>query len=245
MLLANFKIMLTKTRPTSSNSKDKAPFSAAPEKTRVLIVDDHPVMREGLVRVLERESNVTVCGEAGDITQALKQINSTKPDLVLVDISLRGENGLNLIKEIKTRDPQTSVLVHSMHDETVYAERALRAGANGYLMKHETTQELLRAIRQVLQGEIHLKSTAAKQIVQRLATGRPFSGSSQMWLLSKREFDVLKQIGRGLGTRPIAAAMQISVKTVHVHRANIKRKLHLKESASLVHFAVQWMESQV
>lgn len=236
--------MLTPKR-LSPRAKPKTPSSAAPTKTRVLVVDDHPTMREGLIRVLEREPDLAVCGEAGDIHRALKEIDASKPDLVLVDISLGGENGLELIKDIRSRDPRLRVLVYSMHDESVYAERALRAGAMGYIMKHEPTHELLRALRQVQQGEIYLKTTAVKQIVNRLALGKSAEGESPLRLLSEREFEVLKLMGRGFGTRQIADALEISIKTVHVHRANLKRKLELKQGASLVHFAIRWVESQV
>ncbi len=169
--------MLSK-KPSASKSRSKPPAEVDSKKAKVLIVDDHPVMRAGMRRVLGKEPDLVVCGEAASIRQALEEIESSKPDLVVVDISLAGENGIDLIKEIRARYPEMLILAYSMHDESIYAERALRTGANGYITKHEPTQGLVDAVRNVLQGEIHLNPAIIKHIMHRLAAGQPDKGSS-------------------------------------------------------------------
>lgn len=213
-------------------------------KTRVLLVDDHPTMREGLIRVIEREADLTVCGEAESIQRALEVIESAKPDVAVVDISLAGQNGLELIKDIKVRHPQLSVLVHSMHDESVYAERALRAGAKGYISKKEPPQKLLQAIRDVLKGEIFLSAAMTRQILHAVGADRADRKTSPFQELSDREFEVFELTGQGLGTNEIAGTLHLSEKTVQAHRDHIRQKLNLPDGRSLTRFAIRWVESQ-
>ncbi|MBI4660366.1 MAG: response regulator transcription factor [Verrucomicrobia bacterium] len=219
-------------------------LSAGVKKTKVLLVDDHPIVREGLVRVLERESDLEVTGQAGSVREALEQIEQARPDFAIVDISLAGRNGIELIKQMRLQCPQLPILVHSMHEESVYAERALRAGASGYLMKQEAPEKLVQAIRTIMQGEICLNRTAVRQLVHRLAAGAQTEETTPLLSLTEREFAVFRLIGQGHGSAQVAEALSMGKKTVQVHREHIKRKLGLKDGTSLVHFAIQWMESQ-
>jgi len=228
-----------------SKGKEPKPLPAAKlKKTRVLLVDDHPTMREGLIRVIEREADLTVCSEAESIQRALEMIESSKPDIAVVDISLGGQNGIELIKDIKVRYPQLPVLVHSMHDESVYAERSLRAGAKGYISKKEPPQKLLQAIREVLQGEISLSATMTRQILHAVGADRPDRKTSPFRELSDREFEVFELTGQGLGTKEIAGALHVSEKTVQAHRDHIRQKLDLPDGRGLTRFAIRWVESQ-
>lgn len=230
-----------------SLSKGKEPkplLTAGLKKTRVLLVDDHPTMREGLIRVIEREDDLTVCGEAESIQRALEMIEASKPDIAVVDISLGGQNGIELIKDIKIRYSQLPVLVHSMHDESVYAERSLRAGAKGYISKKEPPQKLLQAIREVLQGEISLSEAMTRHILHAVGADRPDRKTSPFRELSDREFEVFELTGQGLGTKEIAGALRLSEKTVQAHRDHIRQKLDLPDGRSLTRFAIRWVESQ-
>jgi DNA-binding NarL/FixJ family response regulator len=213
-------------------------------KTRVLLVDDHPTMREGLMRVIEREADMTVCGEAESIQRALEVVETSKPDISIVDISLAGQNGIELIKDLKVRHPRLPVLVHSMHDESVYAERSLRAGAKGYISKKEPPQKLLQAIRDVLQGEISLSAAMTRQILHTVGADRADRKTSPFRELSDREFEVFELTGQGLGTKEIAGTLHLSEKTVQAHRDHIRQKLHLPDGRSLTGFAIRWVESQ-
>lgn len=215
-----------------------------PAKIKVLLVDDHPTMREGLMRVIEREADMTVCGEAESIQRALEVVETSKPDIAIVDISLAGQNGLELIKDIKIRHPQLPVLVHSMHDESVYAERALRAGAKGYISKNEPPHKLLQAIRDVLKGEIFLSAAMTRQILHTVGADRADRKTSPFRELSDREFEVFELTGQGLGTKEIAGTLHLSEKTVQAHRDHIRQKLNLPDGRSLTGFAIRWVESQ-
>jgi DNA-binding NarL/FixJ family response regulator len=230
-----------------SRKKKSAPRpepKSSPAKIRVLLVDDHPTMREGLIRVIEREADLTVCGEAESIPQALAVIESTRPDVAVVDISLAGQNGLEFIKDIKVRHPQLAVLVHSMHDESVYAERALRAGAKGYIGKNEPPRKLLQGIRDVLKGEIFLSAAMTRQILRAVGSDRVDRKTSPFRELSDREFEVFELTGQGLGTKEIAGTLHLSEKTVQAHRDHIRQKLNLPDGRSLTSFAIRWVESQ-
>lgn len=220
------------------------PAASGRRRVQILIVDDHPVMREGLVRVLEQEAGLTICAQASNIPEALAAIETAKPDLAIVDISLKGQNAIELIKDIKVRHPRLPILVHSMHDESVYAERSLRAGAGGYIMKHEPPQQLLVAVHRVLGGEIYLSENMTQEMVRRAAICRRKEGASLLHQLSDREFEIFEMLGRGLQTKEIAALLHLSPKTVHTHREHLKEKLKLESSASVVRRAIQWAESQ-
>jgi len=215
-----------------------------PSKTRILIVDDHPMMRQGLALLIDHEPDLVTCGEADTAGQALNLIASHKPDLVLADISLPDKSGLELIKDIKALHPGLPVLVVSMHDETLYAERVLRAGGGGYIMKQEGGKKLMEAIRQVLAGRTYVSEKISTRIIEVFAGGRQRVESSPLERLSDREFEVFRLIGGGKGTREIAGHLHLSVKTVEVHRANIKKKLKLGSGPDLVHHAIRWVEAQ-
>jgi DNA-binding NarL/FixJ family response regulator len=211
-------------------------------KKRILIVDDHPIMRQGLALLVNNDPTLEVCGEAEDASTAVAAAVKLKPDMVIADISLPGRNGLELIKDLHALQPGLPVLVVSMHDESIYAERVLRAGGRGYVMKGEGGQKLLTAIQQVLGGGIFVSENISARILE-LFSGRR-SGSSPVEKLSDREFEVFQLIGQGRSTRDIAAELHISIKTVEVHRVNIKEKLDLKTASELIHYAVRWVDGQ-
>ena len=216
---------------------------ATPDRKKIFIVDDHPMMREGLAQLIGHETDLVVCGEADDAAQALEQIEKLQPDLALVDITLRSTSGLELIKDLRIRVPALSILVISMHDESLYAERVLRAGGRGYVMKQEGGKKLMEAIRQVLSGKTYVSERISAKIFD-LFSGRPTESSSPVERLTDREFEVFRLIGQGLSTKQIAEKLRVSAKTVEVHRVNIKQKLKVATAAELIHFAVRWMDSQ-
>ncbi len=218
--------------------------SAKPRK-RILIVDDHPIMREGLAQLINHESDLMVCGEAESAEQAVSAVQSLKPDLVLADITLPGKNGLELIKDLQVLRPDLSVLVLSMHDESLYAERVLRAGGRGYVMKQEGGKKLMAAIRHVFSGQVYVSEKMSARILDLFSGRRPEAGGSPVAKLTDREFEVFQLVGAGKGTRDIADQLHLSIKTVEVHRANIKRKLGIKTAPELVRHAVRWVESQL
>lgn len=213
-------------------------------RKRLLIVDDHPMMRTGLAQLIENEDDLRVCAEADNAAQALDAALGQKLDLILLDISLPDKNGLELIKDIRAVKPTLPILVVSMHDEALYAERVLRAGGRGYIMKQEGGKKLLEAIRQVLNGQIYVSDKISSGILETLS-GRPAEASAfPIQHLSDREFEVFQLIGLGKGTREIADHLHLSVKTVEVHRLNIKKKLNLKTATDLVRHAVRWLETE-
>jgi DNA-binding NarL/FixJ family response regulator len=216
----------------------------AKAKQRVLIVDDHPMMRQGLAQLINHEPDLAACGEADTAAQALKLMSAVKPSLVLVDISLPDRNGLELIKDLQALQPGLPVLVVSMHDESLYAERVLRAGGRGYIMKQEGGKRLMQAIRQVLSGRIYVSEKMAAKILEIFSGHRAEVAQSPVERLSDREFEVFQLVGQGKGTREIAGHLHLSVKTVEVHRANIKHKLELKHGTDLVRYAIRWAEAQ-
>jgi DNA-binding NarL/FixJ family response regulator len=216
---------------------------AKKSKSRILLVDDHPIVRQGLAELIDHEKDLSICGTAEDIHKALDLVTELKPDLVIVDISLRGSNGLELLKNIKVRYPKQVVLMLSMHDESLYAVRALRAGAAGYVMKQEATETLITAIQQVLRGEIYLSERMEKKMMQQLVGGPSARTGSPLEDLSDRELEVFNLIGQGHGTRQIAEELHLSIKTIESHRAHIKEKLNLKNATELVQHAIQWREA--
>ena len=212
-------------------------------KIRVLIVDDHPIVRQGIAQLINQETDLTTCCEAGSAQEALDIMERCSADILLVDISLDGVSGIELVKMLKSRHPKTPALVISMHDESLYAERALRAGARGYIMKQEATEKVLTAIRQVIRGDIYLSERMQAKILQRVLSGDD-SGLSPIDLLSDRELEVFRLIGHGFATGDIARELNRSVKTVETHRAHLKDKLSLKNAAELTRYAVQWIEQE-
>ena len=217
---------------------------ATQNRKRIFIVDDHPMMRQGLAQLIGAETDMAICGEAENAESALDNIGTLRPDLVLADISLPGKNGLELIKDFQAVQPGLPVLVISMHDESLYAERVLRAGGRGYIMKQEGGKKLMLAIRQVLAGKIYVSEKMSADILEIFSGRRAGTEGSPVEKLTDREFEVFQFIGQGKGTRNIAEKLHLSVKTVEAHRANIKAKLKLKSASELVRFAVRWSESQ-
>ena len=210
-------------------------------KRRVLIVDDHPLMRQGLAQLINQQSDLAICGEAEDVPQALQQTSDLKPDVVIVDLSLRGSDGIELIRRLHLQYPQLPILVLSMHDEALYAERALKAGAWGYIMKQEATHQVLSAVRRVLAGEIHVSQLVSSRIMQGMVGGSGISKRSPLERLSDRELEVFRKIGRGATTKEIATELHLSVKTIETYCAHIKEKLRLQSQRELVQHAIQWI----
>ncbi|MEO7101144.1 MAG: response regulator transcription factor, partial [Luteolibacter sp.] len=239
----NIKNMSTKL-PRDRDPKPKVLTATEKRAIKVLLVEDHPTMREGLIRVIEREADLTVCGGAETIQQALALVESAKPDIVVADVSLGNQNGLELIKDLKVRHPKLPVLVHSMHDESVYAERSLRAGAKGYVSKKEPPQKLLQAIREVTRGEIFLSDAMTRQILRAVGSNQAEGSNSPFRELSDREFEVFELTGKGLGTKEIAGALHLSDKTVQAHRDHIRQKLNLPDGRGLARAAARWVEAQ-
>ena len=209
---------------------------------RVLIVDDHPLLRDGITRLINSQLDLVVCGEAEDRASALAITETAKPDVAVVDISLKDQSGLELIKDFRVQFPGLLILALSVHDESVYAERALRAGARGYVMKREASEKVLEAIRSVLEGKVYASSQVAAAILDKV-TGHPAGPMrSVLDILSDRETEVLMWIGKGYGSNQIAKQLHISVKTVEAHRANIKLKLKLSSSSELLQCAIGWAQ---
>lgn len=218
----------------------RASVGAEQAKYRVLVVDDHPIVRQGLALLIDQEPDLAVCGEAEEAESALDAIAENRPDVVLLDLSLPGPDGLELLKTIRATDPSLPVLVLSMHDETVYAERALRAGANGYIMKQEATENVLVALRRILRQEVYVSERVASAMLRQIASGPGRSRQDPMARLSDRELEVFRLIGEGHGTRQIAEELGLSVKTVESYQAHIKDKLALQGSRDLVQRAIEW-----
>jgi DNA-binding NarL/FixJ family response regulator len=217
--------------------------SASPGRTtQILIVDDHPIIREGMTHLLNLQENLHVCFAAGSAEEALAAMDR-RPDLAIVDISLQSDSGLELVKTLRHRYPDLAILVLSMHDESLFAERALRSGANGYLMKLEATEHVLNAIREVLAGNIYV-SAAMHEKLARALTITHKKPEGRIASLSEREFEVLHLIGLGFSAREIAEKLNRSVKTIEAHQANIKEKLNIRNGKELMRFAIQWIESQ-
>lgn len=212
-------------------------------KTKVFLVDDHPLVREWLSQLIQRENDLTVCGEAEDTHEALVRIEQSQPDIVIADISLKSTHGLELVKDLQARQPDLPVLVLSMHDESLYAERVLRAGAKGYITKQEATKRILQAIRQVLSGQIYISEKMASRMVHKMVLGHAQEQKSPIERLTDRELEVFQLIGRGQGTRRIAAELHLGIKTVESYRARIKEKLKLEDGTQLLQHAIQWVHS--
>lgn len=223
--------------PSKSESKTE-------KGCKVLLVEDHPMFREHLGNLINRELGMAVCGEADNIRDAMRLIHETQPDIAIVDITLRGSSGLELIKDIKAQKLEVNVLVLSMHDEELYAERALRAGAKGYITKNEASTEVVRAIRSVLQGDVYASRRMTAKLLERLTRKRVAPDLAGMETLADRELEVFQMLGRGSSTREIAQSLGLGESTVETYRARIKEKLQLRSAAELYLRAGQWVRDQ-
>lgn len=222
------------------------PISEPPEVTarRILLVDDHPIMRHGLAQLIRAEEGLDVCGEAGSAKEAMHVVERLKPDLVIVDLTLPDKNGLELLKDIHAQHPHLTCIVLSMHDETLYAERALRAGARGYVMKEAAAEHLVGAIRRVLGGGLYVSDAVASRMLQGVVGTRTKMDGPLIERLTDRELEILEMIGNGVATKNIADRLAISTRTVEAHRAHIKEKLGISDGPALVRYAVQWVDSR-
>jgi DNA-binding NarL/FixJ family response regulator len=212
-------------------------------KIKIFLVDDHPLVREWLTNLIHQQPDLVVCGESEDAPHALQEISTTKPDVAIVDISLKHGSGIELIKNLKMFHPDIAVIVLSMHDERLYAERALRAGARGYIMKRETAKKIIMAIRQVLDGKIYMSESLASVFAEKFVDGRLPARGSLVERLSDRELEAFQLLGKGYETRQVAEMMNVSMKTVQAHCAHIKEKLKLTNAAELLREAVRWQEN--
>ncbi len=210
-------------------------------KSTVLLVDDHPIVRQGLAQLINQEPDLEVCAHAEDAATAFQAISMHRPDIVVLDLSLNGPDGLTVLKELRLTQPGLPVLVLSMHDETLYAERALRAGANGYIMKQEATERVLEAIRRIRGGEVYVSDKIAKRLLRQVVSSPAAAGKSPIEALTDRELTVFRLIGKGRGTREIADDLRVSIKTVESYQAHIKEKLSLSNARELVQRAFQWV----
>ena len=212
-------------------------------KHKIFLVDDHPLVREWLTNLLHQQTDLMICGEADNATAALAAIAATSPELAIVDISLKSSSGVELIKNLKAQCPALPVLVLSMHDESLYAERVLRAGAHGYINKSETAQKMVEAVRRVLGGKLYISERVAELMASRTITGRNSASQSPVELLSDRELEVFQKLGNGIGTRQIATDLSVSIKTIEVYCARIKEKLNLTSATGLLREAIRWVEA--
>lgn len=215
-----------------------------PKKAQILIVDDHPMTRAGLTHLINHQSDTEVCGEAENAAQALDLLATSQPDLIMIDITLPGKSGLELIKDVKAIRPDLAILVVSMHDESLYADRVLRAGARGYITKHEGGDKLMGAIRHVLNGKIYVSESMSAHILEIFSGAYSGADRSSIQNLSDREFEVFQALGEGLSSHEIAKKLHLSAKTVDAHRANIKAKLKINTTAELISFAARWTTTQ-
>jgi DNA-binding NarL/FixJ family response regulator len=222
----------------------KIPAKPSPGRKGILVVDDHPMMRAGLAQLIDRQPDMLVCGEAGRPSEALALLSRAAPDLVLTDLTMPGRGGIEFIKDLKALRADLPILVISMHDERVYAERCFRAGATGYLMKESGSESLLAALRRVLAGQMVASPAVSEEILRDLSARKPRGSSSPIRSLSDREFEVFQLVGQGKSTREIAAQLHLSPKTVDVHRSHLRAKLGLKDVTALIRHAVRWVETQ-
>lgn len=230
---------MSETKPAKSSGEFPAPV-----KRRVLIVDDHPVFRHGISALINAEADLTVCGEASSSPSALDAMRTLHPDVALLDISLPGTNGIELIKLMKAEYPKLPLLMLSMHDESLYALRALKAGALGYVMKAEALTHVLDALRKVLVGDIYVSPRLSERLIFQAIQSTDGGSGSPVDRLSDRELEVLELLGRGFGTKEIASELHLSVKTIETHRAHIKEKLGFRDAGEMVRFAIDWVAQE-
>jgi len=217
---------------------------AVKPKRKVLLVDDHPLVREWLTNLIIRQPDLAVCGESESAQSALQAIAAARPEVAIVDVSLKDSSGIELIKSLKLSHPEVAVLVFSMHDESLYAQRALRAGAKGYIMKRETTRKMIDGIRQILDGKVFVSDSVKDSLALRLVENKTQTARTPVEQLSDRELEVFEMLGRGLGTRQIADALRVSIKTVQVYCARTKEKLNVHSATELLREAIRWNESE-
>jgi DNA-binding NarL/FixJ family response regulator len=227
-----------------ARSTNENPRCDPPDAKRIVIVDDHPLFRKGLEELIHSDGDFAVCGQAGNAAEAIDVIRKLNPDMAIVDLSLPGANGIELIKNIRAEFPRLPILVLSMHDESLYALRALRAGAEGYVMKHEAMANVIQAIREVFNGRPYLSPAMAAQVITKFAHRQAEGETDAVERLSDRELEVLELIGKGNEVRQIAKLLHLSPKTVETHRAHIKDKLDLKNSREVARFALQWLSAR-
>ncbi|HRI12766.1 MAG TPA: response regulator transcription factor [Verrucomicrobiota bacterium] len=232
------------TKTTSASTESKAVATRKFTKRRIVLVDDHPMTREGLAANIDRQYDLEVCGEAGNPAEAISLLARSKPDLVVTDMTMPGRSGIEFIKDLHAMRPELPILVLSMHDEMLYAERALRAGARGYLMKDAGSAKVLEVIRLVLNGQSYVSPAMSARLLDAVTGRRPRGSNSPIEKLSDREFEVFRLLGSGQSTKEVAKALHLSPKTVDVHRSRIKEKLGLRDATSLLHHAVRWVETQ-
>lgn len=233
--------MTSSTKPKQLPPRPKPP---AATKKRIMIIDDHVIVRQGLTHLINQEIDLMVCGEAEDGQKGLSEIDRLKPDVVLLDVSLPGMNGIEFLKNAKARHPDLPIVVLSMHDESLYAERALRAGALAYLMKKSSSDEVIAALRCALRGEFYLSGNTGAALLKKFLSNQPQQSTSPVAVLSDRELEVFEMIGRGKTTRELAEALHLSTKTIDAHRMHIKEKLNLRSVTELIQHAVRYVESE-
>ena len=234
----------TAARRTVVRSTNKNPECDEPDAKRIVIVDDHPLFRKGLEQIIHSDGSFAVCGEAGNAAEAMDVIRKLNPDMAIVDLSLPGANGIELIKNIRAEFARLPILVLSMHDESLYALRSLRAGADGYVMKHEAMANVIHAIREVFSGHPYLSPAMAAQVITKFAHRQAEGEVDAVERLSDRELEILELIGKGNEVRQIAKLLHLSPKTVETHRAHIKDKLDLRNSREVARFALQWLQAR-
>ena len=227
----------------STNTDSSTTASPKSQHKRIMVVDDHPMMRAGLIQLISKQPEMEVCAEAGSPPEAMKLIPNCRPDLIIVDISMKSSSGLEFIRDVSAVHGNIPMLVVSMHDEKVYAERALRAGALGYIMKEESAEYLIIALKRVLEGGIYLSKQMSTRLLKSFGAPREGHAESPLQSLTDREFEVFRLIGEGKTTEEVASHLHISPKTVDVYRFQIKEKLHIVSNTALIHYAVHWAES--
>ncbi len=225
-------------------AKKSASCPTPATRRKILVVDDHPVYRAGLISLIGQEPDLTVSGEANDAAQTLASLDRLQPDIILMDMSLPGRGGLELLKDVRTMYSTIPILIVSMHDETLYAERVVRAGARGYIMKQADPDKIIEAIRKVLSGGVYLSQRMASNILDGLSGFRGSASTPAVSKLTDREFEVLRMIGTGIDAHDIASQLHLSIKTVDTHRAHIREKLGVKNTTELIHFATRWVSEQ-
>ena len=224
-------------------SMSSPPSATVAPKRRIFLVDDHPLVREGLANLINQQDDLMVCGEAEDGAEAISGIDAARPDVALIDISLKNESGLELVKNLEARFPLVALIVLSMHDEALYAERALRAGARGYVMKRETTKSVLTAIRRVVDGDVYVSERFVSVMARRLGSSRKAAANSPVELLSDRELEVFRLLGQGRSTSQIAEDLHLSLKTVQAYCARAKEKFGVHSLGELLRAAIRWEDA--